>query len=53
MEARYITKQILGTLIDEETTEIKQQDCHKVEPLVVGGKEAEPKEFPHMVSYNN
>lgn len=31
----------------------KVKDCHDVRTLIVGGTKAEPKEFPHMVIFNN
>lgn len=32
---------------------VKVKDCYDVKTLIVGGIKAEPKEFPHMVIFNN
>lgn len=55
-ELVYKDKQIshsvtLGILLSTNNGPRRELDCYNVKPLIVGGTNAYPKEFPHMVIF--
>lgn len=49
MEARFTITMKPSQVLGDPDEILNQTDCHIAEQLIVGGKNAEPKEFPHMV----